>query len=169
MTESRVEFDVSVERADDHVAVVVRDGTSESRATITRSVDADVQTYVPIGTRNAAHLTMVVDGTPVDLAPGRGRYTRGSFKVAATYQGVRYLLAPASSVSSRLHRDGVRLGEFSRLDGGELRVWWNPDASVGPVDAAIGYALAAAFGTGAKFFLAALLDGPDHGMPAIPS
>lgn len=169
MTGNTVEFDVSVEQADGRVAVVARDGASESRAAITRSTNADVQRYIPIGTRDATHLTMLVDEKPVDLAPGRGRYTRGSFKVVATYQGVRYLLAPASPVSSRLHRDGVRLGELSRLDSGEIRVWWNRDASVSPVDAAIGYALAAAFGTGAKFFLAALFDSPDHGMPAVPS
>ncbi|MBX6748630.1 MAG: hypothetical protein IRY85_03000 [Micromonosporaceae bacterium] len=168
MTESKIEFDVSVEQTDDHVAVLVLDGASESRATITRATDERVRRDIPIGTRDAGHLTMLVNGTPVDLAPGPGRYTRGSFKVAAVYQGMRYLLALASAVSSRLHRDGVRLGEFSRLDSGEIRVWWNREASVSPTDAAIGYTLAAAFGTGAKFFLAALFDGPDHGMPAVP-
>lgn len=167
MTDSEIEFEVSVERADGHVAVLVRDGASQSRATIARSAGAEVRPYIPIGTRDAAHLTMLVDDTPVVLEPGPGRYTRGSFKVAAEYQGLHYLFTPASEVSSRLLRDGVRVGEFSRVNDAEIRVWWNRDVPISVTDAALGYALAVAFGTGAKFFVAALFDN-DSGMPPLP-
>jgi hypothetical protein len=164
MSDGCVEFDVSMEAVEGRVAVVVGDGATQSRATIERSADADVQTYIPIGTRDAAHLTMLLDGTPVALRPGPGRYTRGSYKVAAVHEGVNYVLAPASEVSSRLSRDGVRLGEFTRYGDGEIRVWWESGAPVGVGDAALGYALVAAFGAGAKFFLGALFDPPDSGL-----
>ena len=168
MTDSEIKFEVSVEVAEDAVAVVVRDGETESRATIQRSAEVDPQAYIPIGTRDAAHLTMLLDGATVALEPGPGRYTRGSYKVAAVHNGQRYLLAPASEVSSRFSRDGVALGEFARDRSGEIRVWWDRGAVVGAADAAVGYALAAAFGTGAKFFLAALFDGPGPDVPATP-
>jgi hypothetical protein len=160
-----ITFEVSVEVAEGRVAVVARDGAAESRATIERSTEADVHSYIPIGTRDAAHLTMRLDDAPVALTPGPARYSRGSYKVEARYAGSHYRLAPASEVSSRLSRDGVALCEFNRTSDGVVRVWWERGPAVGPVDAALGYALVAAFGAGAKRLLGAFFDTPETGPP----
>ena len=109
---------------------------------------------------------MRLDATPVTLTPGPGRYSRGSYKVEAVCDGVHYLLAPASEVSSRLLRDGVAIGEFSRTAEGTIRAWWERDPPVGPSDAALGYALVAAFGAGARTMLGAFFDGTENGPPA---
>jgi hypothetical protein len=160
-----VEFEVSVDAAEDRVVVVAGDGTTQSRAMIQRSADAEVLGYVPIGTRAAGELSMTLDGATVAVRPGPGRYTRGSFRVAAIHDQVEYLLAPVTEVSSRFSRDGVQLGEFTRTNDGVIRVWWSDGAAVEPADAALGYALVAAFGAGAKTLLGALFDAPDTGAP----
>jgi hypothetical protein len=48
-----------------------------------RGETAEVSSYVPIGTRDPAHLALTVDGTPATLSLGRGRFTRGSFRADA--------------------------------------------------------------------------------------
>ncbi len=62
-------------------------------------------------------------------------------------------------------RDGERLAELSRNDDGEIRVWWDDEATPTATDAAVGQALAAAFGTGKKFFLPALLEDGTNAVP----
>ncbi|MER7845191.1 hypothetical protein ABTZ03_14740 [Kitasatospora sp. NPDC096077] len=103
---------------------------------------------IAIGTRDAERLTLTVDGAPVPLRPGRGRFLRGSYRVEVSHRGAVYVLVPDSIPSSRLTRDGRRLGDFS-CDGDQIVIAdWREDADARPADAAIGYALAAAFGTG---------------------
>jgi hypothetical protein len=124
-----------------------------------RSETAEVSTYVPIGTRDAAHLTLTVDGTAATLALGRGRYTRGSFRVDAHLDGVHYRFHPSDEDGSRLSRDGQRLGELMlEPETVELMAVWSPGADVRPWDAAIGYALATGFGTGAESTLSMLVN-----------
>lgn len=167
MAEGEIRFEVSVEAADGRVvAVVLHNDATESRATIERSAEAEVQSYIPIGTRDAAHLTMRLDDTPVTLIPGSGRYSRGSYRVEAVCGDLHYVLAPASEVSSRLSRDGVQIGEFSRTAEGTIRVWWERGSAVGSSDAALGYALVAAFGAGARTLLGAFFASDDSGPPA---
>ncbi|MBG0563625.1 hypothetical protein [Actinoplanes aureus] len=145
------------------VDVEVTDGRVLVRAggivVIERIGDPAARKHVPIGTRDRRHLTMLVDGVPAVLRPRAGRYTRGSYKVRAIHDGAEYLLRPKDPETSRLHRDGFRLGDFKIVDG-VVRVDWEPDARITAkaTDLAIGYALAAAFGTGANFFLVMLLD-----------
>jgi hypothetical protein len=124
-----------------------------------RSDTAEVSRYVPIGTRDAAHLTLTVDGTPAALSPGRGRFTRGSFRVDAHVDGVHYVFRPSDEDGSRLSRDGQPLGELLlESETVELMAAWAPGADVRPQDAAIGYALATAFGTGAESTLTMLIE-----------
>jgi hypothetical protein len=124
-----------------------------------RSEAAEVSPYVPIGTRDAAHLTLTVDGTPAALSPGRGRFTRDSFRVDVRLDGVHYRFQPADEDGSRLLRDGQRLGELMlEPETVELMAVWSPGADVRPRDAAIGYALATAFGTGAESTLTMLVN-----------
>lgn len=116
-----------------------------------RSDDAPVSQYVPIGTRDPAQLALTVDGEPAVLSPGRGRLTRGSFRVDARVGGVRYRFHPSDEDGSRLVRDGERLGVLMlEPETIELMAVWTPGAEVRPQDAALGYALATAFGTGAE-------------------
>ena len=120
-----------------------------------RSETADVSPYVPIGTRDPAHLTLTVDGTAAALALGRGRYTRGSFRVDAHLDGVHYRFHPSDEDGSRLTRDGKRLGELMlEPETVELMAVWVPGAGVRPRDAALGYA----FGTGAESTLGMLVN-----------
>ncbi|MFB8118772.1 hypothetical protein ACFQ6U_16505 [Streptomyces sp. NPDC056465] len=113
--------------------------------------EADAQ--IAIGTRDAAHLTLTVDGVRVPLWPARGRLRRRTYRVETEYDGARYALVPDSVPSSRLTRDGTRLGDFSS-DGDETVVaeWvqGHTAPTARPADASIGYALAAAFGTGGQ-------------------
>lgn len=116
-----------------------------------RDGTAEVSHHVPIGTRDPAHLTLTVDGTPATLSPGRGRFTRGSFRVDARVDGVDYHFRPSDEDGSRLVRDGQRLGELLlEPETVELMAVWAPGADVRPRDAAVGYAVATAFGTGAE-------------------
>ncbi|WP_328467397.1 hypothetical protein OHA21_48905 [Actinoplanes sp. NBC_00393] len=127
--------------------------------TIERIGDPAARKHVPIGTRDRKHLRMTIDGVPAVLRPGPGRYTRGSYKVRVVHDGAAYLLRPKDPETSRLSRDGFRLGDFQVVDG-EVRVDWDPDTRITPTgaDLAIGYALTAAFGAGASFFIVMLLD-----------
>jgi hypothetical protein len=124
-----------------------------------RSDTAEVSQYVPIGTRDAAHLDLTVDGTPATLSLGRGRFTRGSFRVDAHVDGVHYNFHPSDEHGSRLTRDGQRLGDLMlEPETVELMAVWAPGADVRPQDAAIGYALATAVGTGAESTLTMLIE-----------
>ncbi|GGS14751.1 MULTISPECIES: hypothetical protein [Actinokineospora] len=112
-------------------------------AEITRSGD-ETRPDVPIGTRDADCLTLVVNGSPARLAPGNGRYSRRSYRVDAWVGDVHYLLKPEADGSTLL-ADGVERGFFPEQN---LPAVWLPGSS--PQDAAIGYALAAAFGVQAR-------------------
>lgn len=151
--------DIQADLVGGEITVVARGESALSTATVRRSPGAGIQAHIPIGTRDPDHLTMLLDGGPVDLLPGPGRYTRASYAVAAQHAGVRYQLVPDSIQSSRLLRAGRVLGVFARAADGEVHARWEPGAAVGPADAAMGCALAAAFGTGARRFLGLVLDG----------
>ncbi len=111
-----------------------------------------------IGTRNAGALTLTVAGVPAAIAPGKGRFRRSTYKVDATLDGVRYRLVPTSIATSSFLRDGERLGEFT-ADGDEtVLVEWDKKAASCPTSAAVGYALAAAYGTGGQPMWMTLVD-----------
>ncbi|MFJ4863552.1 hypothetical protein [Streptomyces sp. NPDC088748] len=81
------------------------------------------------------------------------------------YDGASYRLVPDSVPSSRLTRDGTHLGDFSS-DGDETVIAeWREDLELRPADAAIGYALAAAFGTGAQPMWMMIVDGVTSALP----
>ncbi|MFH8410503.1 hypothetical protein ACH4FX_37855 [Streptomyces sp. NPDC018019] len=127
-------------------------------AELRRAPGAAPAGFVPIGTRDGAALRLTVEGRPAHLAPGRGRLTRRSHRVDVVHGGVRYRLLPDSPNGSRLVKDGRRIADFSSDGAGHVWADWHPDVAP-PLreDAAIGYALAAAFGTGAEPFRRLLL------------
>ncbi|MBB4691142.1 hypothetical protein [Paractinoplanes abujensis] len=161
-------FETTVEAADGRVTVVARDGESSSVTIVERRAGAEAAGWVPIGTRSAADLIMTVDGATAALTPGPGGLTRGSYRVTATVAGVVYELKPSSEDDSRLFRGGRRIGEFRRKDDAEVKVWWEDGAAADVRDASVGFALAAAFGTGKMRFLTALLEGGSEGVGQSP-
>lgn len=118
-------------------------------AEITRHGDGS-RADVPIGTRDPNELTFVADGVRGRIAPGSGRYTRRSYRVEAWAHEVHYVLTPEAD-GSTLSANGAERGFFP---GGEHPALWLPGAT--PLDAAVGYALAAAFGVKARSLYDAL-------------
>ncbi|MER8233275.1 hypothetical protein [Streptomyces sp. NPDC094049] len=104
--------------------------------------------HTPIGTRRAALLALTVDGEPVVLRPARGRLLRHSYRVDVRTDGVHYRLVPCGKDTSKLLRDGRRLGTLIRAGDGRIIDRW--ESAPTPRDRALGTALAAAFGTGAS-------------------
>ncbi|OJF14945.1 hypothetical protein [Couchioplanes caeruleus] len=152
------ELPVELEANDRRVAVTAAYAGLVGTAVIERHETTELAKHVPIGTRDATALTMHVDGEPVILRPGRGRYMRGSYKVTVNHGGIVYKFRPKSPDVSRLSRGGVRLGDFELRNGGAVDITWHEGSTPTATDAAVGYALAAAFGTGAQFFVLMLLD-----------
>jgi hypothetical protein len=156
---------VSLDRADGQVGVTVSDADAASTVVIRRIGEIEPVRHVPIGTRKSENLEIVIDGEAARLKPGPGRWARGSYKVTVVHDRVTYLFRPKSPDTSRLTRDGIKLGDFELRDDGDVRVTWHDDADVRATDAAVGYALSAAFGTGAQFMLLALLGMLEDGVP----
>ncbi|GAA4201655.1 hypothetical protein GCM10022252_56710 [Streptosporangium oxazolinicum] len=132
------------------------EGDAIPTVVVRRSAEAVARPHIPIGTRGPEHLTMTLDGTEVPLRPAPGRVTRHSYRAEADHAGSTYTLIPTSDVSSGFFRGEYGLGEFTTFADGEVRAGWV--ASPSPEEAAIGYALAACFGSGAEHPLLALLD-----------
>ncbi|MFF4421107.1 hypothetical protein ACFY04_10020 [Streptomyces sp. NPDC001549] len=141
------------------------DGETIPRVILERDPASEADPQIAIGTRDPAHLTMRVDGAVVGLLPAKGRLSRHSYRVDVTYDGADYRLVPDSVPTSRLTRDGVHLGDFSS-DGDETVIAeWREDREIRPADAAIGYALASAFGTGAQPMWMMIVDGVTSALP----
>ncbi|MEU0914730.1 hypothetical protein [Streptomyces althioticus] len=124
---------------------------------IRRSPDTEVATRVPIGTRDPGRLTLLVDGDEETLRPAKGFLSRRSYRVevVSATRDRRYVLVPNSTETSRLLRDKRRLGVLTSTGDGKVTVEWEngerrSTAAPEPYDAAVGYALAAAYGTGAE-------------------
>ncbi|MFD3543056.1 hypothetical protein ACFWUQ_26665 [Streptomyces sp. NPDC058662] len=134
-------------------------------ATLRRRTGPPADPAIAIGTRDPALLTLLVDGRPTDLRPAKGRLSRRSYRVEATCDGARYRLVPDSLTTSRLTRGGVHLGDFS-CDGDERPgAVWKDGPDIRPADAAIGYVLASAFGTGAQPLWMMLTDAVAEALP----
>ncbi|MFG2989547.1 hypothetical protein ACGFZK_09720 [Streptomyces sp. NPDC048257] len=141
------------------------DGDAIPRVTLERDPAAEADPQIAIGTRDPAHLTMRIEGVEVGLLPAKGRLSRHSYRVDVEYGGAEYRLVPDSVPSSRLTRDGLHLGDFSS-DGDETVIAdWREDCELRPADAAIGYALASAFGTGAQPMWMMIVDGVTSALP----
>lgn len=123
---------------------------------VRRSDEAVARRHIPIGTRVPGQLTMTLDGATVPLRPGPGRVTRHSYRAEADHAGTVYTLIPTSEESSSLFRGEQHLGNLTTFADGEVRAEWV--VSPTPEEAAIGYALAACFGSGAEHALLAILN-----------
>ncbi|MET7296930.1 hypothetical protein ABZS79_33360 [Streptomyces griseoloalbus] len=117
---------------------------------VRRAPGTQLEVHVPIGTRDAMRLTMAIDGSEARLTPSKGFLTRTSYRVDVHYDGAHYRLIPVTTGESRLLRDGAALGTFISTGDGVVSVEWRDEAGQEPRDAAVGYSLAASFGTGAE-------------------
>ncbi|NGO07637.1 hypothetical protein G5C60_08215 [Streptomyces sp. HC44] len=106
--------------------------------------------HIPIGTRKRGRLTLDVDGQEAVIRPAKGRVTRRSYRIDVRHAGRAYRLLPDSIAGSRLLKDKEHIGDFSSDGDGRVLAEWKEGARVEAADAALGYALAAAFGTGAQ-------------------
>jgi hypothetical protein len=122
---------------------------------IRRAPGTRPESHVPIGTRDPDELTLTIGGAEETLRPAKGFLTRRSYRVEVVCEARKcgYVLVPDSLGTSRLLRDGRRLGVFTSTGDGKVTAEWEkgsgPARAPEPYDAAVGYALAAAFGTGA--------------------
>ncbi|WP_414166832.1 hypothetical protein ACMATS_03505 [Streptoverticillium reticulum] len=103
---------------------------------------------MPIGTRVAKELTILVDDDVAILLPSPAGITRRSLAVDVRCRDATYQLMPESFLRSRLTRNGQCIGRFRAQLDGRAKAQWLPEADVHPLDVSIGYALAVAFGTG---------------------
>ncbi|GAA2668717.1 hypothetical protein [Actinoplanes palleronii] len=164
MTDARAAL-VDIEQTDGRVVIRVLASGSTTVAVVERVRDPKLHPHIPIGTRERQHLRMMLDDIPVHLDPGPGRYSRHSYRVVVEHEGHSYVYRPKTPDTSRLTRDGWRLGDFTITAKGELDADWHEEAAPEPVDVAIGYALGAAFGAGADFFLVSMLNLVDQADP----
>lgn len=137
-------------RLEDRTGELAVEGKQIPGVAIRRAEGTQLESHVPIGTRDGSRLTMTVGGDAAQLVPAKGFLTRRSYRVETVCTGSAYHLVPVSIGESRLSRDGVKLGDFTATGDGDVSVDWYAGAKPTPLDAAIGYALAAAFGTGAQ-------------------
>lgn len=141
-------FGTIIITVDTHHSVVVQ-GDGIPHARIERTVDSDANEYVPVGTRERSELEATVGGGQAEIHPARGRLSRKSYRVDLTHRGVSYRLNPDSIASSSIQRNGTTVGDLSHENEG-IFADWSVSSPPDPTDAAVAYALAAAFGTGAQ-------------------
>ncbi|WP_158887489.1 hypothetical protein [Amycolatopsis anabasis] len=148
---------------DDHRGTVEVSGPSVPTVVIRRIPGGQVDRFVPIGSRRPEDLTMTVDTATVEIVPGPGKWTRGSYRVRVTTPEADYLFKPNSIATTGLVRNGTKLADFSMDDDeGDFIVYWIQERrNVLPADAAIGYALSVAFRTGAMGFFSLLTRGAE--------
>ncbi|WP_228472590.1 hypothetical protein [Streptomyces cyaneochromogenes] len=137
-------------RLDIGLGEVTVEGESVPRVELRRAEGTEAEDHIPVGTRDGSRLTLTVDGEEVVLDPAKGRLSRHSYRVDVRHAGHAWRLVPDSIPGSRLLRDEQHIGDFSSDGDGHVLVEWREDAEPEPLDAALGYALAAAFGTGAQ-------------------
>ncbi|MGW0710960.1 hypothetical protein ACWD4G_34245 [Streptomyces sp. NPDC002643] len=142
------ELTVRLDAARGEVVVV---GERVPRIEIRRAEGSEDDGNSPIGTRDASLLTVTVDGTDAVIEPAKGRLTRSSFRVDVRHGEHFWRLVPNSMEGSGLYRDGTEhLGDFISEGDGGVEAEWAEGAEPAPLDAAFGYALATAYGTGAE-------------------
>ncbi|MFI6644301.1 hypothetical protein [Streptomyces sp. NPDC050504] len=118
----------------------------------------DPDPHVPVGTRDASRLTLTVDGERARLTAAKGRLTRRSYRVTVAHGGTKYRLTPSGWAESTLTGGRRKLASCMYSGEGPTTVEWLTDTPPTPEEAALAYALATAFGTGAQPMWATVTD-----------
>ncbi|WP_455353291.1 hypothetical protein [Streptomyces sp. SYSU K217416] len=127
------------------------DGPRLPQAMMLRTGMEQDHPQAPIGTRDAARLTMTVGGDVAGLTLGPGRLTRSSYSAAVDLAGRSYTFEPTDANTSVLRCEGHPVASFTWIGDSEpeARRLSEEAASPTPEEVAAGYLLATAFGTGA--------------------
>lgn len=135
-------------------------GPSIPTTTIARDAEANVSESIPIGTRDPAALRMTIAGASVSLAPRKVRtFSRRSQLVTVRHAGLDYRFVANSSATAQLRRGDLKVADLSLGDDGDVFAHWLITKQESkPEDAAIGYTLAIAFGTGSLSLLGFLVE-----------
>lgn len=144
--------DVQVE-VDGAAGTVAVRGDAIPATVLCRLEGAEPHRHSPIGSRDAAGLELLVEDVPASIRPGPGTLLRSSYRVEVEYTGRRYLLIADSLDKSELMRDSRTMGRLWAVAGAGVSAEWSTAWDVHAVDAAIGYVLAAGFGTGGQSLL----------------
>lgn len=142
--------------------LVVVSGSEIPTAALLRRDGATPDPHAPIRSRDATHLDLDVAGVASEVLPARGGLTRRSYRVDVQHDGASYRLVPSTRDKSTLLRNGTKLGRLWAVTDGGVLADWKPGAHVDPQDAAIGYLLAASFGTGAQHVVVSIVLGFLH-------
>ncbi|WP_072808977.1 hypothetical protein [Rhodococcus zopfii] len=117
----------------------------------------------PLGTRDAAAVSARVNGRELTLTIGSGRLFKRNYRIVAEFDGRFVSLRPkdieaTTYLNGKPHEIEKEFGEFTLRAGGTVEVFWALPRKVlhktvePPVptveELLVGYALAAAFGTG---------------------
>ncbi|MEV6558130.1 hypothetical protein AB0M22_20610 [Nocardia sp. NPDC051756] len=163
VSKSIVFGDVVISRADGYYST--RFATADSPVVTIERVGARTRPSVPIGTRDASCLVARIDDRPITLLPGSGRVLERSYRVIAEIDHRVVSLEPKSMATCRfvngMPGEVVKtFGEFTLRANGSIEVEWETPTTyrllkrtvIPPQptreDTLIGFALAAAFGTG---------------------
>ncbi|CAL9610051.1 hypothetical protein [Streptomyces griseomycini] len=152
-------------RLDGDRGSVAVEGGDLPHALVVRSRGAAPNRYAPIGTRDRGHLTLTLDDRRARIVPARAWLPRRSYRVDVMLPDTRYRLVPCSATASRLLRDRQCIGEFTSRGDGSVTAAWGEHAEPVAQDAAVGYLLAAAFGTGSRTMTDVFLDALDALLP----
>ncbi|CAM4452615.1 hypothetical protein NONI108955_29785 [Nocardia ninae] len=164
ISDSIVFGDVVVTKADDRCSARFR--TADSPMVTIERVGARTRRSVPIGTRDASCLVARVNDRAMKVLPGSGRVFKRSYRVVAEIDDRVMSLGPKSIDTCRFidGRPGEiekSFCEFTLRSDGSIDVEWETPTEIKVLghtveppqpteeDALIGFALAAAFGTGA--------------------
>lgn len=137
-------------RLDTGPGEVTVEGAAVPRIELYREEGTETDDHTPVGTRDGDRLTLTVDGEEASIVPAKGRLTRRSYAVDVRHADRTWRLVPDSIPGSRLLRGEVHVGDFSSDGDGHVLAEWHEEAEPEALEAALGYALAAAFGTGAQ-------------------
>ncbi len=144
------EVTITLDSAEGSVEV---NGDRLPRTTLRRDPGKEPTSWPPIGTSDPNALTLTIDGMGGPPPLSRGYVNRRTYTVRFPDGGRTYRLVPHDVTQSYLIRDKVRLGKLLVSPGGGRVApakWWS-SSKVLPVEAALGYALAVALGTGGKW------------------
>lgn len=156
--------EVQIEVDGDAGTVVVR-GAAVPTAVLRRRDGARADAHSPIRSRDGAGLDLVVDDTPASIRPGPGRLTRSSYRVDVDLAGRSYRLVADDRDRSVLSRGGERLGQLWAVADDSVSATWDTGREIEATDAALGYLLAAAYGTGGQHVVVSFVQGLFNGVP----
>lgn len=143
----------------------MRFASGDSPVVMIERLGARTRKNVPIGTRAAGCLTAHVNDRVMTVRPGSGRLFKRSYRVIAEIEGRVVSMRPKSIDTCRFI-DGPpkqierTFGEFTARADGTIEVVWQTPTEIAALgktvvppeataeDVLIGFALAAAFGTG---------------------